>query len=260
MFKRIRPALFTLGYYFGIILQITYLMGEIMNCTNCGHELQANEKFCTECGQPVRMTYKPGKSSTKKKKKPANPFKKFLKVLLIIFLVIVGLVVAFILSAMVAAFWGGDDIETETTAPITTRAPITTPAPIETPEPTPEATPEPTPEPTAGLTNAQILEMTGAMICTQIIENGFESNFIHSDNQLIIGVVYDMSFDACKSMGAAYFALEGWEETLIQVYNSTVEVANTYGATNYYVHVNLWSREQKTIMSCSSAGIDYNIK
>lgn len=231
-----------------------------MNCTNCGHELPEGSKFCTECGQPVRMTYEPGKSSTKKrhKKKETNPFKRFLKVLLKIVVVLVGIVVAFIVFAILAALF--DDDAGETTAPIATQAPIVTPAPTETPELTPEATPEPTPEPTAGLTNAQILEMTGAIVCGIMRENNVESYYIHSEDQLIICVIYDYSFDACKSMGAAFFALSGWEDILKQTYNNTVETANMYGAVNYSVAVNLWSNDQKTIMSFSKAGIDYNIK
>lgn len=237
-----------------------------MYCKNCGHELKGNENFCAGCGQPITQAPQP-QTNTTQNKKQTNPFKRLLKTLLIIILVPVALAVLFFIGAIIAALIGRGSERAETNSnsmqtPIATIAATATPtvAPTIAQTETPEATPEITPEPTLEITNADILEAAGIIICGIMEQNNIEGYYIHDENQLIICIMYEYSFDACKSMGAATFALAGWEDVLKDVYNNTVEVANSYGATNYYASINLWSSDQKTIMSYSSAGVDYNIK
>ena len=221
-----------------------------MRCTKCGRELQENEKFCSECGRPVR-------TNKKRKKKQTTPFKRFLKVLLIIALVIVGLAVAFVLSAVIAAFVGGDDVGTEAAAPVVTQAPtqapIVTPAPIETPEPTPEPTPEMT---------AAVLNYVGSYTADFFKENGVACQYgLPYDDCLCIYMYEDLSFEACKAIGAIGFI--DLEDDLEDVYDTVIGSINEFESMQgqkYSVIVMYMSKDEKTIMSYSEHGIDYNIK
>lgn len=152
-----------------------------MYCTNCGHELKGNEKFCAGCGQPYNPAPQP-QTNTTQNKNQTKPFTRILKTLLIIILAPIALAVLFFIGAIIAALTdrGSEEAETNSNpvqtpiaaiaaAAIPTIAPTT--APTATPKPSPEATPEPTPEATPEISEDEYKAMCEEYSYKEVIRN-----------------------------------------------------------------------------------------
>lgn len=133
---------------------------------------------------------------------------------------------------------------------------IVSPAPELTPEETPELTPE---------TETQVsyvLDYVGNYTANYFTERNVNCkyNLLYEDC-LCIYLFDDLSFDACKAVGAAGFINR--ENDLKDIYSSVVSNINSFESMKdqeYSVLVMYMSNDDKTIMSYSDAGIDYNIK
>ena len=125
---------------------------------------------------------------------------------------------------------------------------------------TPDETPESTPE--TEMQASYVLDYVGKYTANYFTERNVNCKYnLPYDDCLCIYLFEDLSFEACKTVGAAGFINR--ENDLKDIYSSVVSNINSFESMKdqeYSVLVMYMSNDNKTIMSYSEAGIDYNIK